>query len=390
MRVVVTSEEQIILRDGRPFGGEGSFGGTALAWPQAQTLAGMVRTHVGFRRAPDYFGTPANAEAIRKVGLGRMLPALPGRGSYLAWTPADLQFADGPGEGEPEERPLVPLLPQYRELPAGAGSDIRVRDWLYPFPPAKEKPSARRPALLHWERFAVYLRGEAGKPAWPEELGVPSLPSGSRIHNGLEGETGTTAKGRLFENRGLFLKARSGSAEARKIEDVGIVLDVTGLEPGEEPGGSASLGGDRHCARIEPCTLAYPDCPDIFAGSRLLKLVLMTPGDFGGWAPDWLRPDLAATEMPWVQVPGTEHEVRLRSAVLAGWDGISGWDYATNRPKATRKIVRTGSVYVVEVKEPAAAQAVAAGFWGRALDIDAAKAANGYGQAVVARLPATK
>ena len=41
----ITSEDSIILRDGKPFG-NGEFGGTSLNWPLPQTLSGMVRTSV--------------------------------------------------------------------------------------------------------------------------------------------------------------------------------------------------------------------------------------------------------------------------------------------------------------------------------------------------------
>jgi len=381
MMLAVTSDDQILLRDGRPFGGEGSFGGTSLTWPQPQTLAGMIRTHIGFARSPGYFHDEARAKEILKVGIARMLPAMIQRNSWLAWTPADMVFSE-------KDDLLTAHLPTYRQLAEGEGSDLPWREWFHPFPGLKAKPSSKRPNLLHWSVIEAYLKGRIPKPAKDEEWGILSIPVDSRIHNGLSRETGTTIQGRLFENKGIHLKIKS--AKKNGIEDLAIVFELVGHDNGDKPEGSAHLGGDRNTVRISASSLEYPSCPDIFSGCQYLKLVLMTPGDFGSWAPSWILPDGATRELSWVCIPGTSYEVRLRSAMLAGWDGVSGWDYLSNKPKAMRKTVRAGSVYVIEVRDPGQAQKIAAHFWGSAFDPDPLRTADGYGQVIVARMADTK
>jgi len=380
MMLAVTSDEQIVLRDGRPFGGEGSFGGTALSWPQPQTLAGMIRTHVGYARGPGYFDNKDNGKETLKIGLSRILPAMLGKKTWLGWTPADMLFTD-------DGQALKAHLSAYRDLAAAEGSDLPWREWLYPFPLIREKPSSKRPIFLYWPVLEDYLKGKPVASAKPDDLGILSLPVDARIHNGLSSETGTTIQGRLYENRGMHLKVKRGGTGS--IDDLAILMDVVGLADGEKPHGSAYLGGDRHTVQINASPLEYPACPDIYSGSALLKLILMTPGDFGAWAPSWLMPDGSQGDLRWVCIPGTEYQVRLRSAMLAGWDGISGWDYVTNKPKAMRKTVRTGSVYVIELREPSKAQEIAGYLWGRALDPDPVRSSDGYGQVIVARMPVT-
>ncbi len=104
-RYVLYSGEALILRDGRPFGEVGTFGGTSLQWPLPQTLAGMCRTAVGFGRSETYFSQAENCQAVLSIGLEKILACLAANGGRepLLPTPADLVFTD-------EQNPLVHSL----------------------------------------------------------------------------------------------------------------------------------------------------------------------------------------------------------------------------------------------------------------------------------------
>jgi CRISPR-associated protein Cmr3 len=111
--------------------------------------------------------------------------------------------------------------------------------------------------------------------------------------------------------------------------------------------------------------------------NEFMKIRLLTPGDFGGWVPNWLTPG------DWCAVPGTKHEVKLRSAFVPGGFPVSGWDFKARGPKATRLLVPAGSVYVVQLRDPKAAAALARHLWLAPLVPPAGnRMATGFGHAV--------
>ena len=137
-RYALSSDDLLILRDGRPFGDTGTFGGTALSWPLPQTLAGMCRSSLGFDRSDEYFSDAGNIKQILSVGLRRVLPGLSGAGSHehLMPTPADLVLTEKSG-GNPGSNTcqLYPLA--FRDLADGqsrprAGQDTVSTRWPTP------------------------------------------------------------------------------------------------------------------------------------------------------------------------------------------------------------------------------------------------------------------
>ena len=373
MRIGIQTTDQLVLRDGRPFGDSGMFGGDSLLWPQPQTIAGMIRTAVGFSRSAWYFKDRANAEAIRKVGIEKLMMRRnkAGESQWLAPVPADLLFT-----GSRDNLRLNVL--GYGELKDGCGTDISNGDWMIARTATKEKPAKEAPAFLNWDVFSGYLRDEALKEGSLNAIGLPPLPSDSRIHNSLQKGAGVTAEGGLYMNRGVYLREKGLHGSP-----LSIGVTVTGMEDGDRIPENAYLGGERKTVRLAAEEPAYPVCPDGFGNRQFLKLILMTHGDFGGWCPEWLMPDLDGDSIAWVKIPGSGIEVRLRSAAVAGWDGISGWDYVKKGPKATRKLVRPGAVYLIELKDPSQSGAAAAAFWGSSIAEDEESVKTGYGQVVV-------
>lgn len=385
-RLWVQTDEAVVLRDGRPFGEPGVFGGTGVAWPLPQTLAGMVRTAVGFARDPHYFDEAGNCDAIRRVALRRILTGVRINGAYrpVVPLPADWLVTDAKQGG-------LLFTPHVYEAPSpGQGTDIRNPEWLLPAPQTLEKPSTAAPFFVHWAFFEQYVKGTGGTvgPVSPPEAGLGAPVTQSRIHNGLEAATHTTSQGRLFANHCLYLSVPQPRDTGRRSLPLTIAFDVEGPSGDERFEGTAYLGGERKTVALGAADMPFPQCPDVFGQNRFLKLVLLTHGDFGSWCPSWLRPDLDAEHIEWVMAPGTSLRVRLRSAFVRGWEGVSGWDYAApgnGKPKPMRKLVRAGSVYMVEVKEGTDPGAVAQHFWGASLcDGDSQGAADGYGLTVVA------
>lgn len=185
------------------------------------------------------------------------------------------------------------------------------------------------------------------------------------MHTAIDPATGTVLDGRLFASWGLRLATMEN--ENQEAGRLGIGVALIGTAPGDAPFGPCRFGGERRTAVVDALETAFPPCPDWFEGCRFLRLVLISPGDFGAWAPPWLLPDAESGETDWRTVPRTDIRIRLCSAHLPRWQPVSGWDYVRRGPKAMRKLVPAGAVYVVELEDPAQAQSLAGTLWGRSL-----------------------
>lgn len=114
----------------------------------------------------------------------------------------------------------------------------------------------------------------------------------------------------------------------RPQEDVGLLVEVTGIEASEGKWGKQgllSLGGEMRAARYE--VLNKPVAwPQNVQGEQRFKLYLATPACFtAGWrASQWDS---------------------LVAAALGRAQPIGGWDVALNRQKVMRRYVPAGSVY---------------------------------------------
>lgn len=407
-RYALSSEDVIILRDGRPFGDTGVFGGTALDWPLPQTLAGMCRSSLGFGRSEKYFAEQSNIERILTVGIKRILPGI-NMGAlqeFLLPTPADLVLTEKTTEKTDDEqaegkRRIHPL--SYKELADGEGTDLNAPLWLYPTlnPGIKDKPSPS-PRFLRWDLAEAYLGGRLPADGKDIDLNTHTIVNpvrDFRIHSAIDPASRSVDEGRLYAESGIYLKCVSKKygemAESNtSLSDYGspyqgdlmITFELEGAEPDEALPASMYLGGERRRVDVTAGpALPFPECPDFLENQTFLKLVLITHGDFETWVPDWLAPG-GNTSPPWVTEPRSGVELRLRSAAVNGWDPASGWDYATKKQKTFRKLVRPGSVYVVELKNPAEAGVLAKSLWGQSICPANCRAEkDGYGQVLIAK-----
>jgi len=378
VRYILTTDDQLILRDGRPFGESGVFGGSSLNWPFPQTLAGMVRTAVGFSRDPFYFDHIENADEILKIGISRIVPMAKGAKGWepLMPVPADLVLTR---KKEDKNLTVNPLI--FKSLQEGSGTDIVNRQWLMPHVDLRDKPAKETPFLFHWNFYDAYLKGKLkhGEIHSFKGIGINPPIKDLRIHNAINAETFITEESKLFSNAGFYLKSKNDA----EIIDLAIGFDVINADS-EDISGDAWLGGERRRVVLTATDLPFPACPDYFNNRRFLKLILTSHGDFGGWSPQWLKPDLDARRIEWVKIPGTDFEIRLRSACVNGWDGVSGWDYKEKKPKKMKKLVRPGSVFIIEIKNPEKSVEIANLFWGNTLNLDNGKSLkDGYGQCIV-------
>jgi len=336
-----------------------------------------VRTAVGFFRDQHFFQTLSNADEVLKVGISQILPMEKINEQWLPLmpVPADLVLT---GEDE-KNRTVNPLT--FEKIEDGSGTDIDNREWLIPTVNLRNKPAKENPFFFHWSFYEHYLKGELkGEELHSiNDIGISQPISDIKIHNAINPNTFIAEEGKLFSNKGFYLKSKNDD----QIIDLAICFQVKNADS-SDIAGDAYLGGERKRIFLAETDSYFPKCPDYFKDRSFLKLILTTHGDFGDWCPQWLQPDLEASEIDWVKIPGTDFEIRLRSACVSGWNGVSGWDYKTKKPKAMKKLVLPGSVFVIEIKDKNKSVEIAEFMWGNSLCLDhIASINNGYGQCIV-------
>ncbi|NNM55360.1 MAG: hypothetical protein HKM05_11670 [Spirochaetales bacterium] len=383
-RYLLKTEDYLVLRDGKPFGSEKNWGSSSYSWLQPQTLTGMIRTAVGFAQSQDYFKSPENQKAILKVGVEKILPGeiQDGKCEFLALPPSDIIFtADLVKEPESDTKyeQLTPHELVFSRLRQDEGTDIANPDWLVPRLNTPEKPAKTVPVFWFWKTWLEYaLKGvKAVSKGKLSALGRESPVSQERVHNALSSQTRTTEQGRLFANKDLYFYT-SGD----EPKQLCISFGVSGLpqNSNSDLSGDRYLGGDRKTVQIQSASMDFPAFPlgQAWENQKFLKLVLMTAGNWGSWCPNWLKPDLTASSIPFVKIPGKDWFVRLRSACVSGWEGVSGWDSVKRAPKAMKKLVKPSSVFLLEVQNPAESAVIAQHFWGSSLG-EEVEAREGYG-----------
>ena len=375
MKVVIHSNEPLVFRDGRPFGDDGHVNGSVLRWPHPFTVTGLLRNRVGMSRALDYFSGPQRDEhiaEIKKVTAGEIMPMWQGFADDVGWQPLFPAPADAmvfPADSK--NRYNIDAF-SYENPFASGGVDLSWKNWLLPVSSQREKPAADAPELWHKKQFFTWLeKGMLSESISACELGFNLPKTESRIHSAVDPATGSTKSGQLFSSQGIPLLTAANPRQAAGRFGIGVTL--TNLHENDNPTGPCFFGGERKTAQIDKIndktSTFLPPLPEwLGQEARYLRLILISPGDFGDWAPDWLRPDPNDSETAWCKIPTSDLEIRLVSAFIPRWQPVSGWDYEKRGPKATRKLVPAGAVYVVELKEPKTAGVVAELLWGRSLN----------------------
>ncbi|PIE72261.1 MAG: hypothetical protein CSA20_08735 [Deltaproteobacteria bacterium] len=377
---IIHSQEALVFRDGRPFGDPGNVDAGLLQWPLPPTITGMMRTQVGLSRDATFFNnsTQNNLSEIIKVKTERILPMWQ-KEETADWqllypAPADALLVAAAAADNFQVHSFT-----YETVSEDEGVDLPWPEWRLPFTTAREKPARNCPALWHEDQFLQWLENGEIKGTIPfRKLGLPWPQTAFRMHTAIS-DSGTATASQLFSTQGIRLETLEKSEQGRRGR-YGIGVTLSGTKNGDDPTGPCRLGGERKVARIDALEKdPFPEFPKAwFTEERFLRLILLSPGNFGGWAPEWLRPDVNSSTLSWKKVPGTGIELRLVSAHIPRWQPVSGWDFAQGAPRATSKLVPAGSVYIVELQNPKQSLELAEKFWGRSIADDLDEA-NGYG-----------
>lgn len=356
---LIEARDPLIFRDGRPIGGNAPI--ETVDFPLPSTLAGAVRGRLasddhGFMFRGRGMRCDAELDALRQIAVrGPLLAELTPTGDVQGWlfpAPRDvLVREDGP------DLTLTPLRP--RALAPGRQISGMAAAGLLPVAPLTAAPRNKpRAAPLHFWREAQTMAWLTGAPlpaCTAAELGIAALPRESRMHLVMQPGQRVGLDGGLFETTGLrFTEVPTADDGPPRLSGVRqYALSV--CCPGGEVGGRslqlrremAPLGGERRLARWSPAPHAHrwPDPPDALfaaiASTRRARVVLVTPALFAGGAlPGW-------SGHSWPL--GGPITATVRAACVPAPQIVSGWDMAGNRPKPTRRMAASGSVYFVEL-----------------------------------------
>ena len=356
--LIIQSEQPLLVRDGRP--NHGRSASRALEFPFPQTVAGVVRTRLGSDDSGAFvLQSKAQLDHLRRVRLDGPLPVrVSEQDPQLLWpTPRDavwFEKSNGTlervlplrlGSAVDVEHPaiihdLTTSLP-FLELPILPGSE-------------KGKPPKDLPKYVSWAAMEAWLT----QPNSPPEQSAHRFRCGGwkggerelRTHVAIDEWKQTAVDGALFTTVGIQLGDEHG--------ELGIAARVWSVEdlPQSVPEGVYPFGGKRRLARFSPATLDWPKPPqalnDHLANAIVervrVRVLLATPAHFAGGA-------LPSESDPWF----AGHDglkVRLVSMACGRPITVSGWDFETRAPKATRRLVGAGAVYWLELEGVPAAR----------------------------------
>jgi CRISPR-associated protein Cmr3 len=138
--------------------------------------------------------------------------------------------------------------------------------------------------------------------------------------------------------------------------------------------GAASAGGERRMVRWREANKTLPSAPEAVLESvagGAVRVVLATPAIFQhGWRPERLF------DAP----PGST----LVAASVGRAEVVSGWDFATNKARPTRRCAPAGSVYFLRLGgDSAARRAWAEAAWLQPLADSDTDRLDGYGSVLL-------
>lgn len=376
----IEPRDPLVIRDGRP--NDGRSQSQTLPFPYPSTVAGLCRARLG--------SEPGRGFTLDADQLPQLL-ATEIRGPLLVdqdsngpvcdrvWVPAPRDAL----VSRVDER--LHLRPLYRIAAEGARFDVEDGlEWMGQMPSdvLSGKPVREAPRFWSWSFYSSWLLGESARRSADrlDDLipnGLSAFPTEARTHVALD-ENGVAEEGKLFGTAGLRLTAVSG----RPLSLLTHVETPEGFDRGITPQ-VAPAAGERRLARWSE-SAAWDALDEIPAPVRSLvraegaesvcvRVTLLTPALFAqGWRPSASSPLLAGGL------------ATLRSALVPRPEVVSGWDVRRQRPKPTRRMVSSGSVFVLELGgDPESRERWLESVWMKNLSDDAQDRRDGFGLGVV-------
>jgi CRISPR-associated protein Cmr3 len=334
---IIEPRDSLIVRDGKPFGANITHA-TSLDFPFPSTTTGGVRTRIGLNQN-GIFSYPQNrlAELTNIEVRGALLAELDDRGEikefYLP-SPADALLLQDERQKEKKEAQLYRLLPL--DLPDAKTNLQGLLPVGLNRTDKKDKPCDNL-KFWTWKQLKKWLKeGEDSNAVSLAHWGIESLKKDSRTHVAINDKFASD-EGNLFQTRGLEFNYGNGSLSNAKKLALVIFVDDGNSQRLENKGRLAPLGGERRLVswRKANQNKLSVECPKEIKEkiTRHCRLMLLTPAYFDDIFSNPNR---------------TNFEVKAIASNR--YQTVSGWDFETNQPKPTRRLVPAGSMLFVEIK----------------------------------------
>lgn len=340
---ILEARDPIIFRDGRPFGDPGARA-ASLSFPFPSTIAGGVRTRAGLD-AQGHFQR-GKIEEVKKIAIkGPFLVELTETGNIQNWlvpAPMDLVILNNTSNDETRGniKKLVPI-----DMPEDSFTDLQTD-----FPnlslvgmtkAAPSKAHKLAPRFWYWKKLEEWLNNSENKlDANLSELGHKGPSLDIRTHVSILNESQTAREGALFQTQGLEFTYQK-QADKKLVNLTRLALAVQTEANLRE--GVATLGGERRIVTWQKNNdvIPFAKCPNEIKQkilrTKVCRVLLLTSGYFNEISkPEYL---LTSQENLTPQIKA----VRVERPQV-----ISGWDFETNKPKATRRLAPAGTVFFLK------------------------------------------
>ena len=358
----IEPRDPLIVRDGRPFGPDPGARARSIAFPTPSIIAGGVRNRAGLKGGVFDPGMISHVLQIEVRGPLLVVRHEDGKVEWLPPAPEDaLLIGDE----------IVQLQPLQT-----AATDSSIDPDLALIGPRKvtfSKPNIHAPRFWYWKPFEEWLmnRNPLQGSCKVSDLGIAGLSSEWRTHVAIESDTQTARDGFLFQTSGLEF---TSSNRSRLALVVGCSEAFAAFK-----GGLAPLGGERRLVAWRSGAPPFPTCPqalrDRIKQERACRVILLTPAYFSqGYRPTWLLGTVAGVKPT------------LKAALVQRSQVISGWDLQSGKPKPTRRLAPSGSVYFLKLPEDvddAAIDAWIDALWMQNISDDAQSRRDGFGLAAL-------
>ena len=363
--------DTLVTRDGKPMDGASQMTSLSLPWPSS--TAGFMRTRAGSDEHGRWSEALTSADAKKIPVLGPWVVELNGDGAVVdQLLPRPHDVIGWSSTGDASALDLVPLRPRTLAVEARTDLDEAQLQLLFPDEDHAGKP-ASLPTLVSWKAFyADWLLRPAKKTVPLGAMGIRGLEREWRTHVAIDAMKGTARDGALFSVEHLRFSIKG----ERRGEVRRLAIAVQCAHDGVK-GGTWPWAGERRLSRLAKAGHAAPSLPkgieDAVAQTGLVRVVLVTPAVFAdGWKPGRLlepaagvTPSLVAAAVPRAEV-------------------VSGWDFALNMPKPTRRVAPAGSVYWLKLDGDERARRVGVNqWWWQAVSDSAEDALQGFGLCVL-------
>ncbi|MBI5962261.1 MAG: type III-B CRISPR module-associated protein Cmr3 [Chloroflexi bacterium] len=342
---IIMPRDPLIFRDGRPFTADPGAQASSLPFPLPATIAGAVRTMTGTDQATGVFDSGRIPELLRKNLRGPLLVELNDQGlvgDLLLPAPSDALIIKSDHDGEIKRLWLQPLA---------TGGDEHVNlDHLAVTGPAqsfKGKAYPSSPRYWRWEQYEKWLSCPQNETIDNlSVLGINGPTTQNRIHTSIAHGTQTGIPGALFQTNGLEFIHNADEPELTDLANASNLALVVETDA-QFPNGLGYLGGEHRIVNWKTSTHGYPICPatlrDQIKKAKACRVILLTAAFFeNGYLPQYIL---------------NTHKAKLKAAIVRRYQTVSGWDYAYSngrqkgRPKPTRRLAPSGSVYYIKLDD---------------------------------------